>query len=161
MHHAYFGELASAPTGVEWSGEIAVDGSRVDVWLTTDIEPTAAQLDTAATFLREVHRFDRIAREAVAAELEDDDSAVALYVTHHLAELSDADLAATFGTSRREEIEPSRFLVRLMLDHVGLRPDDPTYLATFDYTLDRKLTQYVLAVTFDQSGEVVSVEMES
>jgi hypothetical protein len=44
---------------------------------------------------------------------------------------------------------------------IGLYPAKGHQTAVFDYSLDPAVTNYVLAVSFDASGMVTSIEMES
>ncbi len=104
---------------------------------------------------QDLSRFDGIARAA----LQHDDDAAPLYVEHHLSELSAEDLETVFGAVTA--IAPAQFLAKLILRHVGLRPDESTRMAVFDYTLDHGVTQYVLAVALDETGAVAAIGMES
>jgi hypothetical protein len=44
---------------------------------------------------------------------------------------------------------------------IGLHPADELRTAVFDYSLDPTVTNDALAVSFDASGKVTSIEMES
>ena len=40
-------------------------------------------------------------------------------------------------------------------------PEGDSYVATFDYTIDEDITQYILAIEFDAAGDVINVSMDS
>jgi hypothetical protein len=159
MNHSYFGPL-DATNGVDWTGNVQVNDLPVSLDMTSDTLPSTAQLDAVAAIARDVSRFDPIAREALAAD-SGDDSSVTLYIEHHLSELAPDALNAAFGTKNPTDVSRPMFLERMILQRVGLYPESRTHVAVFDYTLDARVTQYVLSVAFDADGVVTSVDMES
>jgi len=158
MKHPYFGELAERPGEASWEGVIERAGRGVPVTLTTDGDATAAQLDAVAAFPRELPRFDALARAALALGLREGGD-VRDYIEHHLTELSEDALQSIFATT--STITPDQFLAAMVLRGVSLRPEALDAAAVFDYSIDPRATQYVLAVGFDASGEVASIAMES
>lgn len=158
MGHAYFGELSKVPGELAWEGAVELGGRTVQVWLWADAEVSAGELDAVAVFPKELARFDAVARAALAHDLIDGES-VRLYIDHHLAEVSPEDLEKMFGV--RVGITDQQFLAAVVLKRVHLRPEDPDDIACFDYSLDESVTNYLLAVQFDEDGEVTSIEMES
>lgn len=121
--------------------------------------PSPAQLDAMAAIAGDVATLDRVARDAMLADLRNDDGAVLLYLEHHLGELSPDHLTQTFDTANPAEVPAPQFLAKLVLHRVGLYPDSMS--AVFDYLLDGGATQYLLAITFEADGTVASIEMES
>lgn len=105
------------------------------------------------------HR-DDIAKRVAAAETAirdamDDESSVRLFVTHHLGELDAAYWKTHAGTPKptpRQVVE----LLELR-SHWGGEDE----IDRFDFTLPGDATNYVISVTFDDTGEVESVDMES
>jgi len=69
MKHPYFGALTDGSDEPTWEGVIELAGRGVPVTLMTDGDATAAQLDAAAVFPRELPRFDARARAALAQDL--------------------------------------------------------------------------------------------
>jgi len=143
MQHDYFGTIDTTD-GAVWNGDVSVGGRQVEVDMTGEHTPSPARLDAMAAIAGDVARLDRVAREAMFADLQNDDGTV-LYVEHHLAELSPDHLTQTFGTANPAEVPAPLFLAKLVLRHVGLYPDSTS--AVFDYTLDGEVTQYLLAIT--------------
>jgi hypothetical protein len=155
MEHSYFGATPWNRTHT-----IAVGGRQVSADLNCDEQVTSAQLDVVARFVQQPTKFDVLAREAMAVN-PDPTYSTLLYVEHHLAELSKDDLQRLFGTTARSELSQERVLSCLQLVRIGLYPADEHQTAVFDYSLDPTVTNYVLAVSFEASGKVTSIEMES
>jgi hypothetical protein len=159
VEHDYFGPLSETPGGLGWSGTVDLAGRPTHVEMSADSEVTQAQLDGAASFVREVVQFDSTARAALLDESRE--GATRLYINHHLSELPARTLQSLFGNTEASAIAPALFLSRMVLKRVGLYPGDESRTAVFDYMLDQDVTDYLLAVSFEADGEIVSVEMES
>ena len=105
----------------------------------------------------EIKRREASARAAIkrAFGTADDESGVALFISHHLEELDSAYWKKHFST---ETPEPHRILESLELrSHWG--GDDE--IDTFDFTLPEEVTNYVISVSFDESGDVSEITTES
>lgn len=107
----------------------------------------------------EVARRAMVAQAAIKQALVDNDgdSCVALFVSHHLEEIGASYWQQYAGTPSPS---PTQVLDLLELrSHWGAEDDNG--IDTFDFTLPGDVTDYVIAVRFDESGNVESVEMES
>ncbi len=107
----------------------------------------------------EVLRRETTARAAIKHSLEtgEDESGADLFVSHHLEELEGEYWQKHLGTSRPEPIR--------VLDILELRShwgdDDDNGLDVFDFTLPDDVTDYVISVRFDETGEIKDISMES
>jgi hypothetical protein len=162
--HAVFGHVTVHPSeGLSWQKALKLADRDVDVDMTIEDarDVTPELLDRAARFVARLAHFDALARTGLRHSLDEDpDSPVALYVTHHLAELNAETLYGIFAKAR-EAISVEDFLTHLYPRWVNLYPAKGGGTATFDYTISADATQYVLAVGIDEDGEVLGVEMES
>lgn len=97
-----------------------------------------------------------LARQAIAAAFDpaDRDAPVALFVHHHLAELAPAEWQAVLGTERPA---PDAVIASLVL--VSNWGDDDCEV--LDFSLPDAVTDYVLAVRFDEQGRVAGIGMDS
>ena len=114
-------------------------------------------LDVMPASADEIKRREASARDAIkrAFGTADDESGVALFVSHHLEELDSAYWKKHFSN---ETPDPLRILDSLVLrSHWG--GDDE--IETFDFTLPEDVTNYVLGVSFDEAGEVSGISMDS
>jgi hypothetical protein len=164
MTHPVFGRVTADPVeGLYWHKTLRLADRDVAVDLTIDdpAEVTMELLDSAAQLVSRLAHFDALARARLRESHEEDStSEVALYVKHHLQELSAETLLRIFEKPR-ESIGADDVLARLLLKRVGSYPAKSGGSATFDYTIGAEESQYVLAVQLDESGAVVGIAMES
>jgi Protein of unknown function (DUF2004) len=84
-----------------------------------------------------------------------DEFGATIFVSHHLEELDSSYWKKHLST---ENPDPRRVLELLELrSHWG--GDDE--IDTFDFTLPEQVTNYVLSVMFDESGDISEITMES
>jgi hypothetical protein len=107
----------------------------------------------------EIERRKNIALAAIRSALakEEDDYGAKLFVSHHLDEIEETYWQKHLGAARPE---PSRVLDILELQsHWSVEEDDG--IETFDFTLPEDVTNYVISVHFNESGQVEEITMES
>jgi hypothetical protein len=106
---------------------------------------------------KEPARRESAARQAIKADfdMENEDSAVAMFVAFHLEELDGAYWQQHMGTARPDPSAVPDILV--LREHWG--EDDE--LEFFDFTLPGGVTDYVISVHFSQAGKVDDISMES
>ena len=105
----------------------------------------------------EIKKREAAARAAIkkAFDTADEESGVALFISHHLEELDSAYWQKHFSTAKPDA---QRILDALVLQsHWG--GDDE--LETFDFTLPDDATNYLISVSFDEDGDVSGISMES
>lgn len=105
----------------------------------------------------EIARRESAARESIdtAYNTPDDEFGVTLFVSHHLDELDASYWTKHFATT---EPKPRQILKSLVLcSHWG--GDDE--IENFDFTLPDGITNYVICVAFNDSGQVADISMES
>lgn len=123
---------------------------------------TESMFEEIKDFISDAARFDEIARDAIKAEYaEKPEGTVSTYLSHHAEELSEKELLRIFGTAEPDDLGIDHLLDALQLKRIGLYPGSDRYSAVFDYTIDAEATDYVLAVEFDQDGEVFGISMDS
>jgi hypothetical protein len=125
-------------------------------------EMTKSRFDGVKKFVEQADTFESAARKAIEADFASDpDSSSALYLSHHAEELSAEEQLKYFGSKDASTLNVQHLLRSLHLQRIGLYPDSEDHVAVFDFSLDPGATQYILAVEFEASGEVVGVSMES
>jgi|GEM_PF-1529946 len=147
-----------------WYVEVNFGGRTVIVDLTIETAglPESA-LQGLPQELADLEPLDRAARAAIVADAKavDEDSAAALYLTHHYDELETKIYQRLFGGAAPDLDNPEPYLSRLRLVRVGLYPESDTRRIVLDYSIDPDMTHYLLCVGFDSANKVVSVELES
>lgn len=84
------------------------------------------------------------------------EDSVTLFVSHHMDELSSEEWQNCLGMA---EPEAKDILSSLVLKSAWSSEDDGT-IDTYDFTLPKEMTQYVIAVRFDGDA-IVDIDMES
>jgi hypothetical protein len=119
-------------------------------------------LEKVKSFVVDVARFDSVARNAIRSDYNNDsEGSSCLYLSHHAEEFSDKEIEQYFGSKNVESLGVDQLLNAIHLNRIGLYPDSEDYVAVFDYTIDADATDYILAVEFDKSGQVVGISMDS
>jgi hypothetical protein len=107
----------------------------------------------------EIQRRKQLAVESIRRTFGTDEGeyGATLFVTHHLEELPGDYWQKHLGS---DSPEPSKVLGLLQLrGHWGDGDEDG--IDVFDFTLPGEVTNYVLSVRFDGSGEIEEISMES
>lgn len=161
LEHDLFGVIdLSAAARLE--GSRIFDGRFVSFDLNIKERVDASSLAPLLARVDQLDSLDARARAAMRADLAGgDETATALYVSHHLDELSSDAVAKIFGDSDPSTITPATFLSTLVLTRVGLYPESLDRQLVLDYSIGTEHTNYLLCVSFDESGEIAAVDMES
>ena len=105
----------------------------------------------------ELARRESAARQAIQTDfdMENEDSAVAMFVAFHLEELEGRYWQQHMGTARPDPSAVPDILV--LREHWGEEDD----MEFFDFALPGGVSDYVISVHFDHSGKVDDISMES
>ncbi|OEZ62933.1 DUF2004 domain-containing protein [Duganella sp. HH105] len=105
----------------------------------------------------EVVRREKLAIAAIKRAMGTEDGDVNLFVSHHLDELDGEYWLKHLGTESPDATQ--------ILDIIRLRShwggDEIDGIKNFDFTLPDDVTDYVISVSFDETGEVDEISMES
>ncbi|MEM8815821.1 MAG: DUF2004 domain-containing protein [Pseudomonadota bacterium] len=104
----------------------------------------------------EMSKREKLARAQINAVYgtPDDEFGATLFVSHHLDELDVSYWVKHTGTEKPDAQQVLK-LLELRLD-----PEEDE-IDVLDFTLPGGITNYVICVEFDESGNVAGVEMES
>jgi hypothetical protein len=105
----------------------------------------------------ELARRESAARQAIKTDfdMENEDSAVAMFVAFHLEELDGGYWQQHMGTARPDPSAVPGILV--LREHWGEEDE----MEFFDFTLPGDVSNYVISVHFDAKGKVDDISMES
>jgi hypothetical protein len=160
MTHPVLGEVeVDDVAGPTWQANVVVAGSPVELSFDPGEAPLdPGQVDVLAGVAERLVEFDRAARAAMLRDYVEDfeSEGAGGYLVHHVEELGDEAVAAALGVAT--PLDAERFVRALRLVNVAVCADEPMVL---DYTIDKELTNYVLAVSIDSTGDVVGISTES
>jgi len=146
-----------------WEFELEMAGRSIEFDFNVEEgEMSESMLDKVKSFIVDAVRFDSTARAAIQTEFADDpEGSSHLYLSHHADEFSDEEREKYFGSTDAESLGVDQLLNAIHLKRIGLYPNSDNYVAVFDYTIDEDATDYVLAIEFNDSGEVFGISMDS
>lgn len=131
-------------------------------------EIAKAQVRRVEMFVADIAKFDALARAAIEAEYEAEDASDSReYHEFHLEELTTEEQLQCFGPQDNRPPGAGGLLRALKLERMGLYPETTKLtgytdvVAVLDYSIGPDVTQYLLAVYFNDKGEAVCVSMES
>ena len=161
ISHSVLGRIDTKAPG-HWEGKLTFSGRKVAIDLTLEEANVPHEVvDSALQLVDDIRSLDEEARSALVSDLEEgDDAASAMYVSHHLSELSDEDLNTIFD-EEPENVDGEAFLEKMQLVRVGIYPEETERHVLLDYSIGSDFTNYILSVAFDKTGQVTGVSMES
>ena len=119
-----------------------------------------AHAEKASKLVDSLDELDRKAREAVKKDYDgNNNGTVGYYLRFHLNELDSEFWEATFpGVA---EIDELFVLSHLKLNSVGLHTEDGAVHVNLDYVINFDFSDELIAVYFDEDGEIIAVSHES
>ena len=148
LEHKYFGKLSfdnANEIGIVWKGE--VDGIDVTMWYDEDVEVMKGELDRFALFLENIKDNIKKATEALIETLKEDRE----YMDFHLEECKDANLPD----------DVVEFVSQMTVTAIDLWIGDSEYRITMDFMILPDESDQILCVTFNERGEISTVDWES
>jgi hypothetical protein len=143
------------------STQVEVDGQEVRVGVTFQESVRRELLERLAPVAADIRRLDLDARQSLRENLArgQEDDAMPMYRSHHIAELEPSLARRFFDVDRSDPAVDEVFLGSMRLVRVGIYPESEQIVC--DYTISADVTDYVVAVTFGSNGKVQGVSLES
>ncbi len=161
MEIEIFGKIDLESPEEYYEGTINLQGNDVEIDLnfeSDEIDPST--LEHVSKVLKNAEDMTKKAFEAISKDydLDEESETARFYLQHHLDELSKEELSDIFG---EDEISKESFMNSLILQRVGLYPEDEESTVIFDIQFPDEFTNYLMAVTFDDSNELSYISMDS
>jgi len=156
-----FGEINPSELEGYYDGEISVSGKNIDIDLNFESEEISESiLNGVDLLLKEVEKLAHKTFMAVSSDwdLDDESETASFYLQHHLDEFEPAEITEIFGTT---DINKSTFLNALSIERVGFYPENDESHVIVDIQFSKDVTNYLMAVNFDNKGELTEITMES
>ena len=103
------------------------------------------KLDVVGSIINNLDLYNTKALDAIEQEYHSGGDTVKFYLEQHSALIDKEEVA----------------LLAFYLKRVGFYPENESYFAVFDYTLNEEQTQYLIVVTFNENGAIELLTMES
>jgi hypothetical protein len=156
-----FGEINPSELEDYYDGEISIAGKKIDVDLNFESEEIDKSILIGVDSL--LKGVDKLAHKALMAvssdwDLNEESETARFYLQHHLDEFDASEITAIFGTT---DINKSTFINALLIERVGFYPEDDESYVIVDIQFNKDVTNYLMAVNFDNQGEITEITMES
>jgi hypothetical protein len=109
------------------------------------------QIKNVKTVLDDINKYIKIAKEKIKNDF-DDKGVVKDYLDHHneaIVEINDIYQ------------DKNEFFRKLNLTRIGFYPEDESHYAIFDFSIGRKITDYIIVVIFDSNLNVYDINFEN
>ena len=145
-----------------YDGEIIFEGEEITLGLHINHQkyPTLDRLDHINRFLNRLKELKPYCIVAIK-ESYDKEEIVKYHIDLHLKERTSDELSDILKRNDLTEFKPHDLIDALSLVNVFFCPERDEAFATFDFTLGRKYTDYVVVVRLNVNQEVYSVTFES
>ncbi|CAG1020579.1 hypothetical protein DOJK_00442 [Patescibacteria group bacterium] len=88
----------------------------------------------------------------------DDDNTAKFYLEHHLDILNEEESISLFGTTT---VTKELFLSKLLVKRIGFYPDEDESFVVVDVSFENAISDYLIAVMFDENLKFSFMSMES
>ena len=159
----HFGKLTTENLEDYYDVEIEFNGSEIQIDLNfEDITIDTSTMDKVKNFIENIDKFDKLNKTYIHNDYSDQDGdTVKFYLEHHLEEISKDEISILIDFDNISTEPEQQLLTKLKLVRVGLYPHDEDNFAIFDYTIGRELTDYLVVIKTDGSGQLDYMTMES
>ncbi|MFD2231874.1 DUF2004 domain-containing protein [Alkalimarinus sediminis] len=161
MNISPFGKVDPENVKEYYDGNIKVGDENIEIDLNFESESISENLlVSVVNLIAQIKEFADIAWKAVSHDwdLDEESETARFYLQHHLEEFDEDEIIKLFGTT---EIDKQTFIDALSLVRIGLYPEDEDMFAVFDIQFSQELTDYLMSVSLNQSGQVTGISFES
>lgn len=159
MKLPYFDEITPSEVEEYYEAQAELEGRIVDLDLNFEAESIDVDsLRPVAAFLTLLREMVSHGRSAIAADFDlgDNSTVVKDYLAIH--ESIGGEIRDTLGDP---PVSKTRFLSALNIDRIGIYPEEKDGFAIIDFILGDGITNYLIVVTFNTSGEITDLGIES
>ncbi len=159
----YFGKLSSDNLEEYYDVDIDFKGSKVQVDLNFENNSIdRSTVDTLKNFIENIEKFDKLNKVYILNDYHDEEGdTVKFYMEHHLQEMEEDELSALIDFENKTIDPEQQLLAKLELVRIGLYPDSEDSFAIFDYSIGEDITNYLVVINTDASGQLAYMTMES
>lgn len=157
----YFGEIDLNNLQEDYETKIRINNVEVDLHFENN-SINIAKAQTIKNVLENLTDFDIQNKTYIENDYHDEEnSTVKEYLEFHLEELDNKILAEFIDFEDQNSNPEKQLLKKLKLASIGFYPDDSDNFAVFDYTIDKKITNYLIVVNTDENNNLDDITWES
>ncbi|WP_372364993.1 DUF2004 domain-containing protein [Candidatus Uabimicrobium sp. HlEnr_7] len=161
MEIPLFGQINSLEPKIYYEEKISISGNIVEIDLNFESNKIEdSLLVELSNYLKKLDTEVKKAFKAISEDwdLDEESETARFYLEHHLDVFSQNEIDKIFGT---KEIDKTLFLNTLVLTRIGIYPENSESYAIFDIQFSKNFTDYLMAVTFNNLGELSEISMDS
>jgi hypothetical protein len=159
----HFGKIDTSNLKEYYNVKIAFNENDVRIDLNFDGKSIDTKhLDNVKKIIKDLETYDQQNVTYIEQDYKDKGTdTVRTYIEHHLEEIDEAELLDVIDLTDKADNKEIQVLKALHLVRVGFYPHSKKKFVTFDYSLDRDLTDYLVVINTDENGKLVNMTMES
>jgi len=157
----YFGSVDPKAIGEYYDVDVELDGCELSLDLNFDEETVStAKLEKLRIRLENLPAMLEKARTAVKKSFEEGGD-VLEYLTHHADLIKSPELQEALSAVNEALSAEERLFSLVHPVRIGLYPEDEEHYFTFDFSIGREVTQYLIVVLFNVDEVLQYITMES
>jgi 5S rRNA maturation endonuclease (ribonuclease M5) len=159
----YFGKLPIENLKDYYDVDIEFNGNEIQIDLNFENKTIdSLALEKVKNFIENIEKLDKQNKTYILFDyLDEDGDTVKLYLEHHLEDVDKEELSELINFDDTTVEPEQQLLTKLKLVRVGLYPDSQDNFATFDYSIGRDITDYLVVIQTDENGALDYITMES
>lgn len=157
----YFGELDTKSIDDYYEAEIELNGRIIGLDLNFEEESTTSKnLDIVKKFINKLSEYDSLNIKSIKEDFDKGED-VKEYFEFLLEDFGESHFSSLIDNSNTLTPIIEQLLNKVYLKRVGFYPDNDDQFAVFDYTIGERLTDYLIVVNLNKSGDVDYICKES
>ena len=159
----HFGEIDTTKLEEYYDTEIEFNEEEISLDLNFEDESIDTnKLDAIKKMIESLSNYDKQNKKFIEEDYKDEkQDTVRTYIEHHLEEIDEDELSEIIDVSNKSVKKEIQMMKALHLVRVGFYPHGEEIFATFDYSLDQDITNYLVVINLDENGKLVYMTMES
>lgn len=159
----YFGQLNIKSLEEYYDTSTTLRGQEINIDLNFDtINADKSKMESIKYILENIEKFNKQNKIYIDNDFNDKKGKIVKsYLKHHLEQLNEEELDILIDKNENLISPIEQLLNKLILVRIGLYPDNDNYITTFDYSIGKEITQYLVVITTDKDGNLNYIEMES
>lgn len=158
-----FGEIDLENLADYYEGELEYDNRNISLDLNFESSSTDEELmEIIQKFIQNISKYDAKNRNYIEEDFYNKDGeTIKEYCDFHINEIGKEKLKEVIVSDTSSKNFSEQIMKNLKLIRIGIYPENDDNFAVFDYTFNKDLTNYVIAISTDVQGQLDYMSMES
>jgi hypothetical protein len=159
----YFGQLNINALEDYYECSTSLNGRNIDLDLNFENSSVIKiKMEAVKSVLENLEKFDKQNKVYIENDyINEEGDTVRSYLENHLEQFDEDELNLLIDRTDTLNSPEKQLLQKITLVRLGLYPDNDSYFTTFDYSIGKDLTQYLIVITTDEDGKLNYLTTES